>query len=193
MQKNPIEWTVSEVLSWLSSINCVGAHEIFQYHSIEGKDLLQITDTDLRFDFKIKRVHDRKYLLRCIQDLKNSYSAIIEVEYSNQHCSIRISDINTYTFDQLRRDTARNFGIHPEKAALKDKKGVIWGSVSVAYIFDSNLRQQEPVFLENVNEIDNTEEFEEGSKVHTSNISENPWFNDESGYFKNTSNKKMFK
>ena len=189
---------MSEVLSWLSSINCSGAHEIFQYHSIEGKDLLQISDTDLRVDFKIKRVHDRKYILRCIQDLKNSHRVIIEVEFADQQCSIRIPDVNTYSFENLRKDAARIFAVHPEKTVLVDKKGVVWGSVGISCIFDSNLRQQEPIFLEVIKNTDNTEQSEEDSKIQPSmNRSESPWLHEESECYskkpKNEPSKNMFK
>lgn len=185
MQKNPIQWSVTEVLSWLTHINCSGAHDIFQYHSIEGKDLIQLTDTDLRFDFKIKRVHDRKYLLRSIQDLKNSFTTIIEVEFNTQHCRIRIPDVTSYTFDSLRKDAARYFGVNGEKSVLKDRKGIVWGNVCINCIFDNNLRQQEPVFLEVIKENDH---FDEDSRFQASlHRSESPWLNDESGYFKTAS------
>ena len=132
---------------WLSSINCSGAREIFKFHGIDGKDLLQLTDLDLRVDLKFKRVHDRKYLLRCIHELKLGLFAVIEVFYANDVCRIRISDLETYTFDKLRRDAARFWGLDSEGCVVQDQEGFILGNFPVAPFFDSSNRQQEPVFL----------------------------------------------
>lgn len=147
MNKNPLSWSCSDVGMWLSSINCSGAREIFKFHGIDGKDLLQLTDLDLRVDLKFKRVHDRKYLLRCIHELKLSLFAVIEVFYANDVCRIRISDLETYTFEKLRRDAARFWGLDSEACVVQDQEGFVLGNFSVAPFFDSSNRQQEPVFL----------------------------------------------
>ncbi|CAG9334933.1 unnamed protein product [Blepharisma stoltei] len=152
MIRNPLQWSVSDVVQWLQVINCSGAQEVFVYHGVEGKDLLQLTDADLRFDFKFKRVHDRKYILRKIQELKNINSAIIEVQFGTQVCAVRISDLHSYTFENLRKDVARYFGVDEEKVIIQDKHGLVWGSISVACIFDSNLRQEEAVYLKFIDE-----------------------------------------
>jgi hypothetical protein len=69
--KNPSSWTASNVVEWMSAIQCSNAREVFLFKGIEGNDLLQLTDPDLRFDLKFRRIHDRKYILREIQNLRN--------------------------------------------------------------------------------------------------------------------------
>ena len=147
MNKNPLSWTASDVGLWLSSINCSGAREIFKFHGIDGKDLLQLSDLDLRVDLKFKRVHDRKYLLRKITELRLSLFAVVEVFYANDVCRIRVADLESYTFDKLRKDAARYWGVDSEACVVQDHEGFVLGSFPVASFFDSSNRQQEPVFL----------------------------------------------
>ncbi|CAG9311920.1 unnamed protein product [Blepharisma stoltei] len=169
MIRNPLEWSVSDVVHWLQVINCSGAQEVFMYHGVEGKDLLQLTDSDLRFDFKFKRIHDRKYILRKIQELKNINSAVIEVQFRDQTCSVRISDLQSYTFENLRKDAARYFGIDEEKAIIQDRHGLVWGSISVACIFDSNLRQEEALYLQLIEEANNRQSSPENQAALSQN------------------------
>jgi len=147
MNKNPLSWTASDVGLWLSSISCSGARDIFKFHGIDGKDLLQLSDLDLRVDLKFKRVHDRKYLLRKIAELRLSLFAVVEVFYANDVCRIRVADLETYTFEKLRRDAARYWGVDAEACVVQDQEGFVLGSFPVASFFDSSNRQQEPVFL----------------------------------------------
>lgn len=125
MSRNPLQWSVSDVVQWLHVINCSGAQDVFLYHGVDGKDLLQLTDADLRFDFKFKRVHDRKFILRQVQELKNLNSAVIEVQYRELTCSVRISDLQTYSFENLRKDSARFFGLDEDKVTIQDKHGLV--------------------------------------------------------------------
>jgi hypothetical protein len=147
MNKNPLSWTASDVGLWLSSINCSGARDIFKFHGIDGKDLLQLSDLDLRVDLKFKRVHDRKYLLRKITELRLGLFAVIEVFYANDVCRIRVADLESYTFEKLRKDAARYWGVESEACVVQDQEGFVLGSFPVASFFDSSNRQQEPVFL----------------------------------------------
>lgn len=147
MNKNPLSWTASDVGLWLSSISCSGARDIFKFHGIDGKDLLQLSDLDLRVDLKFKRVHDRKYLLRKIAELRLSLFAVVEVFYANDVCRIRVADLEAYTFEKLRRDAARYWGVDAEACVVQDQEGFVLGSFPVASFFDSSNRQQEPVFL----------------------------------------------
>lgn len=154
MQRSPVNWSSGEVSHWLFSINCGSAVEMFEFHGIEGKDLLELTEEDLRLDFKLTRVHDRKYLMRKIKELKNLHSATVEVEFEGYLCYVRVSDLDSYTFDQLRKDTATYFGVSKELAFLEDKHGLLWGSLGVGCIFDSSLRQQEPVHLKTSDQVE---------------------------------------
>lgn len=148
MIKNPYNWTASDVAQWLSVIQCSNAREIFLFHGIEGKDLLQLSDADLRFDLQFRRIHDRKYILRKIQDLRNFTTTTVEIRYGDRVCRIRVADIHAYTFDMLRRDAARYFQIIEEESVILDSHGFPWGSVPIACLFDSNLKQLESVYLE---------------------------------------------
>ena len=79
MINNSYNWTASDVAQWLSVIQCSNAREIFLFHGVEGKDLLKLTDADLRFDLQCRRIHDRKYILRKIQYLRNLTATNVEV------------------------------------------------------------------------------------------------------------------
>jgi hypothetical protein len=148
MIKNPYNWTASDVAQWLSVIQCSNAREIFLFHGIEGKDLLQLSDADLRFDLQFRRIHDRKYILRKIQDLRNFATTTVEIRYGDRVCRIRVADIHAYTFDMLRKDAARYFKIIEEESVILDSHGFPWGSVPIGCLFDSNLKQLEAVYLE---------------------------------------------
>lgn len=148
MIKNPYNWAASDVAQWLSVIQCSNAREIFLFHGIEGKDLLQLTDADLRFDLQFRRIHDRKYILRKIQDLRNLTTTTVEIRYGDRVCRIRVADLHAYTFDMLRKDAARYFQMIEEESVILDSHGLPWGSVPIACLFDSNLKQLETVYLE---------------------------------------------
>lgn len=150
MRKNPLKWSVQDVSAWLGYINCRNARDIFLHHGIEGKDLLSLTDADLRFDLKFKRLHDRKYMLRMIAELKSSLIAVIEVLHQSQACRVRVSDPTAYTFDHLRCDVTRFWGLDEDEYVLQDSQGLLWGSVPSSCLFDSDLKQQEVVFLASI-------------------------------------------
>jgi hypothetical protein len=116
-------------------------------HAIEGKDLLVLTDADLRTDLKFKRLHDRKYILRKIAELKVALVAVVEVTYLDQVCRVRVGDPTSYTFELLRCDATHFWGFDEDVFVLKDSHGLLWGAVPINCIFDSDLNQLEPVLL----------------------------------------------
>jgi hypothetical protein len=69
--KNIYLWTKEDVLNWLGDeigfdrIN----KELFIHHEIDGNDLIDLTEDNLKYDLKIMKLHDRKFILRCICDL----------------------------------------------------------------------------------------------------------------------------
>jgi hypothetical protein len=127
---------------------CSNAREVFLFKGIEGNDLLQLTDPDLRFDLKFRRIHDRKYILREIQNLRNLKTTTVEVLYGERVCRIRLPDLNAYTFDMVRKDAIIYFKISQEDLVLLDSHGLSWSCVQIACLFDSNLKQLETVYLD---------------------------------------------
>jgi hypothetical protein len=69
MIANPLFWTSEDVTEWLTTINLSSVSGNFRSHSISGEDLLTLTNKEIREDLNIARVHDRKYLLRAIDEL----------------------------------------------------------------------------------------------------------------------------
>ena len=68
--------------------------------------------------------------------------------YENEICRVRLPDINTYSFETLRYDCSKYFGISENSVVLKDEKGNVWGIGPITCLLDSNYYQREAIFLE---------------------------------------------
>ena len=147
MARNPTQWTVDEVVHWLQQLGFPHLEDLVRYHCLDGSDLLQLGDADLRFDFKLKQVHERKHLLRSIEQLKSQSAAMLAVEYKREISTLRVQDIHSYSFQQLREDAAKAFGLRHHRVLLQDTRGSVWAGPSVSCLFDHALVQHEPVFL----------------------------------------------
>lgn len=64
------EWSVKEVLNFLDVSNLKSYKEIFYSNKIKGKDLLTLTERELKEDLKMK-MGDRKKLLNFVEFLSD--------------------------------------------------------------------------------------------------------------------------
>ncbi len=64
------EWSVKEVLNFLDVSNMKSYKEIFYSNKIKGKDLLTLTERELKEDLKM-RMGDRKKLLNYVEFLSD--------------------------------------------------------------------------------------------------------------------------
>jgi hypothetical protein len=130
-----------------------------------------------------------------ISELKTSLIAVIEVIHQSKACRVRINDPSTYTFDHLRCDASRFWGVDEDEFVLQDSQGQLWGSMPTSCLFDNDLKQQEGVFLVSTTEADNPkvsvpekpegheddeEDFNEDNPHHVYASSPHSFFMDES-------------
>ena len=65
---NITQWTIKQVLTFLTEIGLKEYQEIFYKNKIKGKDLLTLKDSEMRDDLKMK-LGDRKRLINYIRYL----------------------------------------------------------------------------------------------------------------------------
>lgn len=56
------EWTIKDVLVFLEAIDLRDCKETFYQNKIKGKDLLTLTEKELREDLKVKMGHRKRFL-----------------------------------------------------------------------------------------------------------------------------------
>ena len=56
------EWTIKEVLAFLEAIELKDCKEAFYQNKIKGKDLLTLTEKELRDDLNVKMGHRKRFL-----------------------------------------------------------------------------------------------------------------------------------
>ena len=144
--KSPWEWSNSEVIEFLQRINLCSAVKDFQNYGINGKDLLELTENDLRSDFRFLRVHDRKSLIRSVSDLRKSCALCICINFSADYLYFRIGDINLYDFDTLLNDCSKVLHIPSQNLIIKDSNNIIMGSGKVQVIYRDYI-QSEKLYL----------------------------------------------
>lgn len=68
------EWTTDDVYQWLrSEIGEDAINKEFLFaHEINGRDLIDLTEDNLKYDLKIIKLHDRKVIMRAICNLMKS-------------------------------------------------------------------------------------------------------------------------
>lgn len=147
MTKSPLQWTSEQVAGWLESVAFSHIVGVVKRHSLSGRDLLELTDAELRSEFKLNRVHERKVLLRLLERLARDVCVNVRVEFGECVCTIRVQNLQLYGFNMLREDAARAFQVPCERAVLRDRAGIVWVGGRVACIFNEQWVQSEPVFL----------------------------------------------
>lgn len=66
------KWTNKNVLIWLNGINMTMYKEQFVIHEVEGIDLIDLTEDNLKYDLKVVNLHHRKHILREILKILKS-------------------------------------------------------------------------------------------------------------------------
>jgi hypothetical protein len=56
------EWTIKDVLAFLEAIDLRDCKETFYQNKIKGKDLLTLTEKELREDLRVKMGHRKRFL-----------------------------------------------------------------------------------------------------------------------------------
>lgn len=69
-KRNLNDWSVEEAYNWVKNeVGNIIPKDLFLAHEISGRDLVDLTEDNLKYDLKINKLHDRKLFLRKICDL----------------------------------------------------------------------------------------------------------------------------
>lgn len=100
------KWKNEDVINYLKENNLGIYSHKFKEHNINGKDLLSLTSEELRIDFDIRNLHNRKKLLRKISKLKQSVveCICIKVMYFAKEAKFRVFDLKSFTLRDLLLD-----------------------------------------------------------------------------------------
>lgn len=99
---HPSLWQNEDVIKWLFDIDLTSAVKPFSYHNLDGTDLEEVTEADLT-QIGIKKLHDRKYLIRCIKKLFGRREAYLVVKNRAERDRILVNDIRVrlLNFEQI--------------------------------------------------------------------------------------------
>ena len=100
------KWKNNDVINYLKQIKLEILCSKFEEHNINGKDLLMLTNDDLRFDIDIKNLHIRKKLLRHIDKLRRSSIdyVFVKVMYFSKEAKFKVFDKDKFTLESLLVD-----------------------------------------------------------------------------------------
>jgi hypothetical protein len=101
LKSNLLDWTTDDVLIWLNNEVGLDYNEYNDYfigHEVTGRDLLDLTEDNLKNDLKVLKLHDRKLILRKICELMrlivdNSVMMTNPTNFNNSTCQ----GLNTIT------------------------------------------------------------------------------------------------
>lgn len=179
MAIRPIQdWNSYDIRLWLGKVNCGSLREIFEQNRLTGRDLLELTDTQLKDDLQVRQMHLRAMLLRELRVLRVSTKLVVKVKHAelNETASIRVPDLLYYTFSDLKTDAAAYWQLDPVRCRLIDQLGVVWGQGPIMCVFDVKLRQFEQISLSLIHsglcqmELDDTLDFDESNPIHTCSL-----------------------
>jgi hypothetical protein len=81
---NILEWSNTDVINWLTTLNnnsiSINYKQAFIDHGLNGEDLIDLTEDNLKYDLKVIKLHDRKYIMRSIRDLMKNFIKCFEKE-----------------------------------------------------------------------------------------------------------------
>lgn len=125
MKNNLQDWTCEDVVQWIKVE--VGLknydYEIVRAHEIDGRDLIDLTEDNLKYDLKIIKLHERKVFLRKICEL------IRRIVETNVECPENMKDSNRATNSNLaHRDCDNNKKgdqVLNESSKLNQRQGYI--------------------------------------------------------------------
>jgi hypothetical protein len=87
MKNNIAEWDTEDVLLWIKKE--VGPktvdEDLIRAHEIDGRDLLDLTEDNLKHDLKIIKLHDRKLFLRKLCELMKLICYINSDNYEDEN------------------------------------------------------------------------------------------------------------
>lgn len=171
--KSPYIWDTQEVAQFINTLGISGASDKILAHNIEGRDLMDLSEADIRNDLGFDRIHERKYLMRALQDLKNGSVWFVKVLTASGLIRIRIDSPKNYTFLNLTSDVSRFLGLSASSSLIQDSQGNVWGDSDLSLIFDSSSNQKEDLYFYhpslsmNLNTECNSEDFNEDNPHHT--------------------------
>jgi hypothetical protein len=168
------DWSNHTVRLWLSKVNCGCLRDTFERHRLTGRDLLELTETQLKEDLEVDQLHLRVLLVRELRSLRAKVRLLVRVDYGAEACSIRVPDLLSYTMTDLLKDATGFYHLESPHCYLTDAQGVVWGSSSVLSMFDSRLLQREVIRLERQDqpqlEADGSIDFDESNPFHICQI-----------------------
>jgi hypothetical protein len=138
MKNNLLDWNTEDVINWLKSEVKFGDfnydYNIIKSHNLNGQDLLDLTEDNLKYDLKIVNLHDRKYVMRRICELMKT---LVDINIGNNPCmnnnkvkkimykgsTIMFRCVSNIKASDLINESCILFCI--ENAGLCDKEGLI--------------------------------------------------------------------
>ena len=113
MKSNFIEWNTEDVINWIRHdvklFNC--NLELIKSHEINGRDLIDLNEDNLKEDLKILKLHDRKNLMRKICELMRNLVEFTTDENSNHEMLNEVEDV----------PEDKNFEVKTIKIKFQDK------------------------------------------------------------------------
>mmetsp|Transcript_27799 Transcript_27799/g.24427 ORF Transcript_27799/g.24427 Transcript_27799/m.24427 type:complete len:174 (-) Transcript_27799:2504-3025(-) len=73
LNKDVNEWNIEDVAEWLEHLSLNDYIDIFKENHVDGKLLFEITETDLKDDFKMTSFGHRKNFMKAVENLKKIY------------------------------------------------------------------------------------------------------------------------
>jgi hypothetical protein len=144
--KSPYLWDTQEVAAFIYTLGIPAASSNALVHSIQGRDLMELSEAEIRNDLGLERVHERKYLIRALQDIKNGCVWFVKVISAKGALRIRFDSPNNYTFESLNKDVSRLLGLNYKESSILDSQGNCWGETDLSIVFDSKADQKERLY-----------------------------------------------
>eukprot|EP00743_Colponemidia_sp_Colp-15_P011333 GILK01012628.1.p1 GENE.GILK01012628.1~~GILK01012628.1.p1 ORF type:complete len:370 (+),score=56.44 GILK01012628.1:41-1111(+) len=110
---DPRQWSNEDVGVFLEQCGLSAYVPLFKFHAITGRDLLELSEDQLKTDLHLQQLHDRLSLLRSLdQRIRDAGLATVHIYF---HCSsstkavanrldLRLASWYTYTFADLESD-----------------------------------------------------------------------------------------
>lgn len=81
-----VNWSNEQVVKWISTmLNYPQYAESFLKHEIDGRDLIDLTEDNLKYDLQVIKLHDRKTILRGLCALMKEYVNSFEENIPSEH------------------------------------------------------------------------------------------------------------
>jgi hypothetical protein len=81
------KWKSHDVITFLTRIDFAKHIQLFKQHNISGKDLLSLTDLEMKNELGISIIHERKKLVRLLNKLSLPMPGIAVIR-ENSHCLV---------------------------------------------------------------------------------------------------------